>query len=162
MKQSLVTKVDDSTLIQTVSLKAGYNEVFKDIERVQSYGLTTNPPLESEALYLDDFAIVVDNADFRPTDLVSGEVCLYSEFGKNIKLTSTNEIEIGGNTDYAVKFNALKATLESMQSSLNLFINVFNEHVHVVSGTAAAKPVPPAIEDNTSFESAKVSIVRLP
>lgn len=90
--KALIESVDDSTAIQLLKLKALDSEVLERIERLNSYGFTSNPPANSEALIAECagsrdnlVAIVVDSAANRIKDLLSGETCFYSQHGQQIK-----------------------------------------------------------------------------
>ena len=96
-----------------------------------------------------------------------GELHLYSEESDGtesfrIKLRNNSTCEIGGNTNYAVKYNELKTEYQALQQSLNNLITAFNEHVHsggTISGlTGISSPVPsliPATLDSSDITQTK-------
>lgn len=90
--KSLLKAVDDSKGLQIVRLQVLSDEDIEGIERLQSYGLTTNPPLNSEAIAAEVggsrdnlVALVIDSAAYRVKNLESGEVVLYCQHGQTIK-----------------------------------------------------------------------------
>lgn len=101
--KALVESVIDSGEIQLVKVSGLADEVFDDIERLQNYGLSSNPPSNSEAILVNIcgsrdhvLAIVVDNAENRPKDLESGETMVYAKFGNKIKLDKDGNIKLNG------------------------------------------------------------------
>lgn len=97
--KALIEAVADGKQIQLVKISGLDNETQSDIERVQEYGMTSNPPTGSEAVVLyvggsKDHGIVIktDSGEFRVQSLASGEVCVYSQFGQKILLDQNGEI----------------------------------------------------------------------
>lgn len=97
--KALIEAVADGNEIQLVKVSGLDNETQSDLERVQEYGITSNPPIGSEAVVLyvggsKDHGIVIktDSGEFRVQSLASGEVCIYSQFGQKILLDQNGEI----------------------------------------------------------------------
>ena len=102
--QNIVTKVlikavYDSDQIQLVKLSGLYNEVTDKVERIQNYGLTSNPPQNSEGISLclsgdKDHQIVIacDSGMYR-VQVDNGEVAVYSQYGQKILLAKNGDIE---------------------------------------------------------------------
>lgn len=99
--KALLKAVKDDGQIQLVKITGLADETQEDVERVQPYGLTTNPPLDSEAVvvYMNGnrdhgVVIVTDSGEYRIKNLVSGEVAVYSQFGQIILLAADGTIKV--------------------------------------------------------------------
>lgn len=97
--KALIEAISDGNEIQLVKVSGLDNETQSDLERVQDYGLTSNPPIGSEAVVLyvggskgHGIVIKTDSGEFRVQSLESGEVCIYSKFGQKILLDKNGEI----------------------------------------------------------------------
>lgn len=102
--KAIVESIVDSTAIQTVKLDALTEEVFDKVERPQNYGLTSNPPADSEAVLGEiggsrdnPIVIIVENSANRPKNLNAGEVILWALFGQRIKHASNGNTEFTAN-----------------------------------------------------------------
>jgi len=133
--KALVKAVDDTTQLQLVKVAVQQGEVPDGIERLQNFGFSSNPPIESEALigYIygnrdHGVALVIDCAALRPTGLVTGESIHYSQYGQTIHLKSDGTVTItapagvtvgSGTTPVAgsTKVDALWAALQGVCSA---------------------------------------------
>lgn len=75
-----------------------------------------------------------------------GEIRLYSlnadgEEQNYIIITNKGVIEIGGSTDYMVRFSELKEAYDQLKNDHNNLVTAFNTHTHLTAGTGT--PVPP-------------------
>ena len=73
-----------------------------------------------------------------------------------IHLKNDQTCEIGGNADFAVRYNKLETAFNNLKTDMNNFITVFNSHVHIsaspgspnaptlTSGAASAADITPA------------------
>ena len=129
--------VSDYKSIQECQLTLLADEVREDIERLQEYGFTSNPPSGSDAavIFLNgnrDHGIIIatDSRQYRPKNLNSGEVCIYDKNGSEILLKNSGEIEIKNplgnsfvldNTKMEISIGINKITLDS--SGLKISIN---------------------------------------
>lgn len=84
--RALVKLVDDSTARQECQLEIEDGEEHDGVERFQNYGFTSKPFTDSEAIVLfvsgnRDHPVIValDDARYRITDLVEGEVAMYTD-----------------------------------------------------------------------------------
>lgn len=109
--------VSDYQSIQECQLTILQDETLDDIERLQEYGFTSNPPSGSDAALIfvgsnRDHAIVVatDSREYRKKNLLPGEVAIYDKNGSEIYLKSTNEIEIK-NTNNSIVLDSTKIEL---------------------------------------------------
>ena len=102
--RAIVTAVTDSFNRQGLQLKVLADEAASDVERFQNYGLTSVPPVGSEALILAVggrreglVAIAVEDKRCRPKGLENGEVRLYHGDGLSyITLKKNGVIEVKG------------------------------------------------------------------
>ena len=92
--RAIVTMVNDSLQRQNLQIKALADESPDGVERFQNYGLTSYPPVGSEAIVASVggrraglVAIAVEDKSVRPKDGISGDVCLYHLEGHNFLLT---------------------------------------------------------------------------
>jgi phage baseplate assembly protein V len=165
--KALIESVVDTGAIQLVKIQLMENEIQDGVERIQNYGLTSNPPAGSECVPVfvggsrdHGVAVAVDCGAFRVTGLASGEVCVYSKFGQKILLKANGDTVFNDGTDYAVAFTDLKTAFDTL-------VGNFNAHIHTL-----VPPVPPAVAptvsnvpsvgSTASMDGAKVAKVRLP
>ena len=101
MGRAVLTAVDNSGKSQKVQLAAAGNEVIDKVERLQEYGLETNPPIgdSSEVVIVSiggqrdmSFVIKATAREYRPKTLTAGEVMIYSKFGQQIHLKSDGSV----------------------------------------------------------------------
>lgn len=146
--KALIESVSDDNEIQLVKISGIDNEVQSNIERVQEYGITSNPPVGSGAVVLyiggnKDHGVVVktDSGEFRIQSLKSGEVCVYSKFGQKILLDENGDIvatlesgnsHIVGNGD---DFVALAGVIDSYFSIVDTTLGGVLQAVDTLAGT---------------------------
>lgn len=92
--RAIVTMVNDSLQRQNLQIKALADEAPDGVERFQNYGVTSVPPVGSEAIVASLggrraslVAIAVEDKSVRPKGLASLDVCLYHAEGHNFLLT---------------------------------------------------------------------------
>jgi phage gp45-like len=114
--------------VQTIQISSLANETITDIERYQEYGFE-NYPVISNAETITIFVngnrnagkginIVVNNRGLRPTDLASGDVCIYCKDSSNSNQNRIwlkpvkNEIEIktADNNDIVINSDGIVIT----------------------------------------------------
>lgn len=96
-----INKVNDETNTQTAQGELYSGEIREDLERWQNYGMTSNPPNNSEGICFSfggereaNFILAVEDKDSRPTGLKTGEVCIYTIEKDHIYFKQGNQIEI--------------------------------------------------------------------
>jgi phage baseplate assembly protein V len=103
VSRAVVLAVQDSSKkIQLVSLRIGAEgENLSKVERVQNFGLTSNPMDGAQALVLavggersHSIVVGIDDANYRIV-VDRGEVAVYNAFNAVIKLCKDGTIEIG-------------------------------------------------------------------
>lgn len=107
--KALVDSVLDDKGIQLLKVSALAGETIDKVERVQNFGVTSNPPKNSETIIIHvgaagdhPVAIAVDCADHRPKDLEPGETALYNAHGDEIRLKKDGGIYIKTSGDVTV------------------------------------------------------------
>lgn len=93
-----VTGVVESLQRQNLQLQIENDEAVDDIERFQNYGMTSYPPVGSEAVVMalkgsldQRVAVVVEKKDLRPKG-EQNDVIVYHAEGHQIRLTSSGQI----------------------------------------------------------------------
>lgn len=102
-----------------------------------------------------------------------GETHLYSTDGDGndsfrIKLLTDGTAEIGGNADFAVRFNKLKTAFDELKGKHNNLVDAFNSHVHPTAATGPpstptpAPPLIPASPSTADIDPAKIDNIKTP
>ncbi|MCU1276553.1 MAG: Phage-related baseplate assembly protein [bacterium] len=96
-----VKLVNDALKMQRVQITLMADEALDGVEHLQSYGFTSNPLPDAEAIALSvgglrNHVVVIacDDRRYRLTGLQSGEVAMYTDEGDKIVLKRGNIIEI--------------------------------------------------------------------
>lgn len=99
--RGLIKGVDDAAGLQECQLRVLSNEDLTRIQRLQEFGFTSHPPLESEAVVLalngsraNSVIIATDNRAVRLKNLASGETAIYTDDGSYIHLKKAGEVEV--------------------------------------------------------------------
>ena len=84
--RAVLALVDDGRKLQVVQVQGLARETLDGIERVQQYGLTSHPHPGAECVVVavggmrqHPLVIAADDRRYRVTNLVRGEVCLYTD-----------------------------------------------------------------------------------
>jgi phage baseplate assembly protein V len=108
--RGIVKAMTSNTGTQGVQVVALSGETISDIERMEEYGFTAVPEVDSEAAigFLNgnrDQGIVICIADrrYRPTGLASGEVSVYDKNGSKVLLKADGSIEIESKAKMTIK-----------------------------------------------------------
>lgn len=138
----IVKAINDNQDFQLISIQNS-DGISKNIERIQNYGLTSNPPLNSGSILLSQngdidngIIICVDGGKYRLKGLESGEVALYSMFNNShILLKNDGSINVNSEKANIGLSNLEKSVLgESIKKYLDSFFNeVFGAWVPVVT-----------------------------
>lgn len=143
--KALLNSVDDTSAIQLVKVLA--DEVLDYVERLQPYGLATVPPKDAETLLIctngdrdQAVAVVIDDANSRPTGQATADVVLYSAHGQKISFDSSQNIkttqnifQVGDGNDFA----AMAAKVDSIITKLDTVFRLWS--VTAQDGGAALK-----------------------
>ena len=80
-----------------------------------------------------------------------------------INILNSGIIEINGNTDFAVRFNALETGFNLLRTELNTALTILNAHVHTLAGAGTTDPMAtPTVLATAEISAAKVNEVKLP
>jgi len=168
--RSLIESVDDDGEIQIVKVSGIANEVKPDIERIQDYGLTSNPPVGGESVVLyfggdrsDGVVIKTDSGEHRITSLNSGEVCLYSQHGQQILLNEDGEI-VATNDNGSIKMLDTGVVLVGTGTGFVALSEVIDGYFGIIDTTiSAVLTAVDTINGNTAlmdaYEEAKDNIL---
>lgn len=162
--RALLISVDDSTNIQLIRLAMLNGEEKEGVERMQPYGLSTVPPVNSEVLIgaingsKDQVvAIVTNNSSARVKNQSEGDVVLHRDENDRvwIKLLPNNKIEIngksinvtlegGGKVDIGGNLTVDQGVGIGLKKLVNeSIITLLNSHVHTCAAVGA--PSGPAL-----------------
>lgn len=133
-------------------------KVAETAPEVNAYGLDSNAIKSMIAVYAktgnngDDVIIGYINKNQKAG---VGEFRIYSTDDKGNEkfytwLKNDGTIEIGGNTNFAVKYNELQVEFNKLKTNFNNHLNEYNTHLHTVSGSATLVPTVPSTQTNTS------------
>lgn len=115
--RGVVTCVDDDGPVQMMQVRASGLEVADRRVRPQEFGLTSNPPVGSDAALAcvsgdrsSTMVVGVNHQASRPRGLKAGETKLYSEDGKYVYLTAGGGIVVEAQGQDVVVNNANNVT----------------------------------------------------
>lgn len=99
--RAVLTAVRSDPGCQTIAVAILADEPQTDVEHMESYGYTSNPPAGAEGVILNVagqrgacVGLNFGNRSFRLTGLKSGEVALYTDEGDKIVMKRDREIEV--------------------------------------------------------------------
>lgn len=150
--------IDDSKGIQVAKVSLLEGEI-KEMERIQQYGLTSNPSSgEGVAVFVGgnrEHGIIInmDSRQFRLKGLDSGQVALYDEEGSKVLLKNDGEIEIVAATKVVVSSASVEIGDGSLEAVLKgeTFQTFFNSHTHTGNlGAPTGPPNSPSIPSHLS------------
>jgi phage baseplate assembly protein V len=155
--KALAKTISDSTAIQLVRAIALSGEVFEEVERIQEYGLSSVPPVDSETVIVqicgikdNPVVLKIDSAKYRPTGSKNGEVIMYSMHGQKIKLDEN------GNTIFNDGSNGVARINHEITSNIVIDETFFTFLTAVA--TALSLTAPTTLTGKISQGSAKVKI----
>lgn len=149
LARGVVKLVKSSLKTQQLQVSLLADETRSDIEHPQEYGFTSYPIEGAEAIAgfiggnRDHGTILcVFDKRYRPTDLASGEVCIYDHLGTRITLKSGNKIEIIASTEIDIISPLVKITGDlqvtgditdrtgSNADTIHGMRQIYNSHTH--------------------------------
>lgn len=108
-----ISYVDDSGPVQKVQVRVSALETSDNRLRLAEFGFSSNPPIDSDALFLGISgdrsavaAIATNHQPSRPRGLQSGETMLYSQDGKSVYMTAAGGIVVEAKGQDVVVNNA--------------------------------------------------------
>jgi phage baseplate assembly protein V len=101
LARALVTTVNDSGGVQMMQVKLNSLETRDNTPRVPEFGLTSNPPVGSDAIVVfmggdrsNGVVLGTVHQASRPKGLAPGETMLYSQDGKYVYMTASGGIVV--------------------------------------------------------------------
>lgn len=120
LARALVTTVNDSGGVQMMQVKLNALETRDNTPRVAEFGLTSNPPVNSDAFVVflggdrsNGVVLGTVHQPSRPKNLASGETMIYSQDGKQIYLTASGGIVIDAKNQAVTVNNATTVTINA-------------------------------------------------
>ena len=144
------TSVDSISRRLIKVLRKGLSDIQTPMQAAP-YGVDSNPVKDMIAVYgptqqkgqnviigylnKSSLAAIGENRNFSTDE--NGNVVFYTW------LKNDGTMEIGGDTDFMVRYSELKSAFDELKSDLNSFISVFNTHIHPAVGvdTVTGAPV---------------------
>lgn len=129
----LIQSTNDTKNIQTVKVNLLQNELKDNVENIQQFGFTSNPPDNSEAVVLSSsgirsHSIIIATGDsrYRVKSLKKGEMAIYNQNGDKVVLTE-NKIQI-----FSDNIEIGKTSFKALVNAE--FKELFNRHQHNYMG----------------------------
>jgi phage baseplate assembly protein V len=120
LARALVTTVNDSGGVQMMQVKLNPLETRDNTPRVAEFGLTSNPPVNSDAFVVflggdrsNGVVLGTVHQPSRPKNLASGETMIYSQDGKSIYLTASGGIVVDAKNQAVTVNNATTVTINA-------------------------------------------------
>jgi phage baseplate assembly protein V len=120
LARALVTTVNDSGGVQMMQVKLNALETRDNTPRVAEFGLTSNPPVNSDAFVVflggdrsNGVVLGTVHQPSRPKNLASGETMIYSQDGKQIYLTASGGIVVDAKNQAVTVNNATTVTINA-------------------------------------------------
>lgn len=146
-------------------LRMGKGDVQTSIQATP-YGLDSNPIKDMIAVYskteTDGSTVIVGYLNKNSIAAV-GELRLFSTDANGVEkfytwLKNDGTIEIGGNQNFAVKFNELKTEFNKLKQSHNDFLTEYKTHTHAgvsSGGSSTAAPISTQLANSSNIDNAK-------
>ncbi len=123
-----ITAVDDSRRIQTVQVSGLEGEDLPDVQRLQQFGFSANPPIGATGLVIciggsrtNPVVISAEDGSTRVLNLEPGEACVYNAFGDFIRLKTSGEVLVKARSKVTADAPLVHA-LHDMQVGGNLLV----------------------------------------
>lgn len=143
------TKIVD--LFRRVKVKIFGSNDFKTVYESMPFGVDSVPQEGNDALIVstgdDSKRCVVGYISKNQLEsLEAGETRLYSldpsgDLSRQMILKGDGTIEIGGDSDFAVKYNELETAFNQLKADFDSLVNAYNAHVHTTTATIGTGPV---------------------
>lgn len=129
---------------------------------VMPFGVDGVAPKSWRAVYSkteeDGKSIIIGYFNLAQLDtLVRGEHRIYSTdpdgvISTSIYMRGDGTMEVGGDVDFMVRYNALETAFNQLQSDHDDLVTTFNAHIHTTTATVGTGP-PGVISPTTTTES---------
>jgi len=167
------TKADDIGRRLVKSLGWGKDDV-QETKVASSFGDDSNPVENMVAVYspTSDIGNPVIIGYINKNQIADiGEKRIFSTDSDGnvvfaIHLKNDGTAEIGGNSDFLVRFNELESGFNQIKSDLNDLVSAFNSHMHATAATGPPvppTPIPsqiPATPSTASISGAKIEEIK--
>lgn len=140
------------------------------VEMMSAAGEDVNPPVGNRVLIIDvgaAYKIAIAADDGIEPSMDEGEKKIYSIDGGSISafinLLNTGILELNGNNDFAVRFNALQAAFDELVTDFNNLVTIHDTHKHPTAAIGL-----PSLPDLTGTASsadvsgAKINEIKVP
>jgi phage baseplate assembly protein V len=115
-----ITTGSDAGSVQLQQVRLGPDEIKDNIPRLAEFGLTSMPPVGSDAVLVfiggdrsNGAIIATGHQGSRPTGLKVGETMLYSQDGKSIYMTAAGGIVVDAKGQVVTVNNATTVTINA-------------------------------------------------
>lgn len=115
-----ITTGNDSGAVQSQQVQLGLDEIKDNIPRLAEFGLTSMPPVGSDAVLVfiggdrsNGAIIATGHQASRPKNLAPGETMLYSQDGKSIYITAAGGIVVEAKGQAVTVSNATVVTINA-------------------------------------------------
>lgn len=112
---------------------------------VQPYGLDSNPVKDLKGVFAETVGTekLFLGIIRKDTKAQTGQTRVYSE---DVEVWLRNgKLELGGNSNFAVKYTELKQGYDLLVQQVNALIVAYNAHVHPVNALPGPSPIPSAV-----------------
>jgi hypothetical protein len=115
---------------------------------------------KSEIHLVADGSLTVTGGNGEAITVAGGEITISADK----IILSSDDIEVGGNADFAVRFNELKTQFDILKKDVNNHINVtYMTHNHPTAAPGSPSPPSvPGVPTTADISGAKVDTVKLP
>lgn len=128
--RGVLKRINAGESIQTAQVAGLADETLQDIEHIQQFGFTSNPPVGTEAIIVPlggttthGIIIATENGDYRIKSLAPGEVAIYNQSGASITLKAGKIINIECNELNINASSGVKITSPEVNCSQQLTAN---------------------------------------
>lgn len=124
LARGVVSLVDHARKMQSLQVDGLDEETMEPVEFAENYGYTSAPGKNSEVFIAfinadrsHAVALVVGDRGLRPTDLQSGEVCIYDDLGQEVRLTRQGIVVKGAGLPITVT-DTSKVTIDAPETEI--------------------------------------------
>lgn len=148
-------------------LRYGRQDVQTSVE-VMPFGVDSNPVKDMVAIYSETAqngkTVIIGYINKNQVAEIGGFRTYSTDADGNVTgytyLRSNGDLELLGNTNFAVKYNELKVGFDTLRSDLNSLITNFNSHTHLYAPgpstpVPSATPIPTGTPSVASIDNSK-------
>lgn len=128
--RGVLNRINSSNPIQTAQVAGLADETLQDVEHIQQFGFTSNPPAGTEAIIIPlggtsthGIIVATENGNYRIKSLASGEVAVYNQSGASITLKNGKIIDIECDTLNINAITSVNITTPAVNCSQELTAN---------------------------------------